>query len=179
MGVCSHSSSVGNEEYVIFSIDNPYGKVVVGKDLSPEQVRSMYSIEDADRMIQTEARMFEQWLGHQDIPYKRLLGSYKGEQEPAFIVNQQYMSRVVSAGWVNNQESILLLSKIQGRHRYATLYYLTAKNKESLLYELGRFYETTEEFAKKHEAWTYDPSTGLYFITDVKQLLEPDTDIVA
>ncbi len=92
------------------------------------------------------------------VPIKPVIGSYKGKLEFAFIV--QAWDLGTFRPFFEGQESVLLLGAHDARdRRKATLVYLDGR-----MTELGTYGSVTEAEAKASEAWTYDPTQGLYFI---------------
>ena len=137
-GVCAHSSPSSNKTYAIFE---------VGREAM------------ADR--------FESWAKALGIGYKRLVGSYEGEVNAAFIMDRTDLWLVDAAGWLIRQESILVLGPLKdettGRpmgSRSARLVYLDGRPDLAL----GRFRPTTPEFAMTQPGWTFDPASGVYFV---------------
>lgn len=92
------------------------------------------------------------------IDYKKLVGRYKGEDETSYIINKREHPMIEPL--IENQESILELSKIQSNgFRLAGL-----SLKHSVHVLLGSFTPVTKEEAEKQDAYTYDPSTDVYYI---------------
>lgn len=136
-GIQSHSSPAAFEQYVIFST-------------LPEKVKSLQDY--------LRATHDPQGLGH-----KYLIGCYKGEIEPAWIVNSKRLPELYKHGFLDGQESILILDHCRnGGARPARLEFL--KSGESV--DLGLFRQSSEEFARKCDAWSYDPQQNLYFVCD-------------
>lgn len=135
-GVCSHSSDEFWSEYAIFSVGNN-------------------ALRD---------NQFRNWCYSEGIPYKSMYGCYKGQTETSFLVHLNDWPKALNAGFLDGQESVLMLSKPVnlggGRHyRSAQLLYLADGSVENI----GRCMEKARDWALKQDAWTYDPLTNTYW----------------
>lgn len=139
---------------------------------SPEQY-VIFSIDFVPGYSSTGARAlrvagFESDLRGLDIGFKRLVGCYKGEQEPAWIINARDWRKLAASGWIDGQESVLHLGPWQDGGRAATLHYqhLEAPGVNKWQESIGTFQLTSKKRALASDAWTFDPSTGEYFIAE-------------
>jgi hypothetical protein len=142
-GVCGYSGPDHYLEYAIFE---------VGNDAL------------ADR--------FEDWVKAHGFGYKRLVGSYKGQTNPAFLMPRRRLVWVEAAGWLSRQESILILGShkdpASGRvlgSRSAKLVWLDGRPETPL----GRFRQVSGSYAKSQPGWTWDPTTGFYWVAEERQ----------
>lgn len=145
------------EQYVLFSIDRPDA----GYLWSP-------SVTNADR--------FDEWLSGNaiQIGFKRLVGCYKGQQEPAWIINARDWRALAASGWIDGQESVLHLGAWENGGRPAHLYYSTRwtsfgppiAGRSGTPEFLGAFKQATKAYALKQDAWTLDPTTHEYFVAE-------------
>ena len=92
------------------------------------------------------------------------IGKYKDDVEYSFITLYSDFEKVVEAGWVNNQESVLLFS--ENNNQAATLRYLDGSPDEVV----GHL-----QYVDKHRAlanpdgWSYRPDLDKYWIITVTQ----------
>lgn len=100
-------------------------------------------------------------LGHlqqKGYNFKPLVGVYKGTKEKSFAVEVDTRQLVdllmVAKGFT--QESVLIVDE----KNKATLNFIGDKKKV----KLGTFKIATKEVAEKHENYSFDPSTGRYFV---------------
>lgn len=122
----------------------------------------------AQHFIMATARpeVFAQYLVTNEIGHKEVLGCYKGVQERAFVLNMDNLGVVFEAGFLTDEESILVLGAYNARDwRKATLYGISSTWER----DIGWFRSVPEAEAKAQDAWTYDPSIysesgGTYFI---------------
>lgn len=112
---------------------------------------------------------FRAWAAEHELPYKSLIGCYKGETEQSYIVAAGDFALV--RPWLTGQESVLWLGplfvggKMYG-DRSATLYYHpTSANFGEHFEDLGRFGMQPKEFAMRQPGWTYDALTEAYYTT--------------
>lgn len=134
-GVWLHSTPTAYNRYVVFAIDGEYSK--------------------AD---------FLAYLADNDIGVKTLLGSYKGLVEDAYIINARHVPAIL--GFIKGQESVLELGPQRnfGGGLLLRPAQLTFRDNRPIV-DLGYFQEVGKEFAGKSDSWTYDPSTGKYWVT--------------
>lgn len=132
MGVCAHSSASSNNSYVIFSV-------------VPEADDGLFK-----------------WLRDEGIGYKALNGSWRGHIERSYIINQDHLPALKIMGWLDGQESILLLGPQPARrgYRLGVIEWLDNGQQEPAM----RFVQTTKEYAMRQEGWTHDPSDNSYWI---------------
>lgn len=145
------------EQYVIFSIDYP-GTIDWSK------LSDNWSTE----------KQFNAWLADKSGGFKRLVGHYtyadtaKGSiDEPAWCINARDWRKLAASGWIDGQESVLHLSPWANGGRPATLWFAntpTLGGPPVRHKPIGTFQLTTEKRAKASDAWTFDPSTGDYYI---------------
>jgi hypothetical protein len=91
-----------------------------------------------------------------DLTYTPIMamGSYKGVLEPSIMMDyNDYMAHVVGSGYVDNQESILVLNPRSPR-TVAMRGVLTDIN-GGLITVLGSWEQVSKEQALQCEAWTY------------------------
>lgn len=111
-------------------------------------------------------KQFMAWAEAQQIGFKALCGSYKGQSENSFIVNQKDFLRC--GVWWKGEESALILSKLYRNgtlygSRKATLYYID-RRPGGWHKEIGSFRNVSREYALKQDNWTLDPTTGEYYV---------------
>jgi hypothetical protein len=133
-GICSHSGASAFDEFVIFST------------------------------IPAKQQRLRQYLRATHDPHgyghKELIGCYKGEIEPAWMVNKARLDALMAEGFLDEQESILVLGHCRnGGARPAHLEFL--RGDEPV--KLGFFGQDSEKGARAKDAWTYDPQLQLYF----------------
>ena len=142
-GICDHSSDAHWKPYIIFC---------VGQD-------------PAERIA------FELFCWASDINFKRLIGAYEDYPlEHSYIVESRHFKTLRNDGWLDGEESILLLDKPEKTRRSlrkATLLYLNTFDRPSE--DIGYFQSIREDDLLKgviqgvYDGWTYDPSTNTYF----------------
>lgn len=139
-GVWATSSASAGETYAIFCVGN-------------DKVREA---------------AFRAWASAEGIGFKSLFGSYKGKQEASFIVNEKDLPQC--AGWYRDEESILILGPLHltGKSRGSRDAYLWYPSTDEQIY-LGLFHETLRKYALTRDAWTFDPTTGSYYVTHMPQ----------
>lgn len=139
-GLQGHSEKTGGNHYALFSVDT--GKLDAVTLTGKRQAMSAF-------------------LSATGIGHKTLIGSYDGNTEISWIINLDNLKQVYLTGMLNDQESILTLGACDARDRRpATLHGIGNTWEKGI----GLFQSTTREKALKHRSWTYDPSTGNYFI---------------
>jgi hypothetical protein len=108
------------------------------------------------------------YLQARDIGFKALVGCYKGTKEPAWIVNARDWRQIAASGWIDGQESVLHLGPYDNGSRAAALYYGQRQEGASAdtAHWIGRFHQEAKAYALKQDAWTFDPSTGDYYVAD-------------
>jgi hypothetical protein len=109
--------------------------------------------------------MFKGWALGIGLPFKELVGSYKGVTEASFIVPFSRLVDVVEAGWIVGEESVLILGSryvdgVMRGDRVAHLWFPSTGETVNL----GHFGQTTKAHALAQEAWTFDPTDGTYWV---------------
>lgn len=132
---------------------------------SPEQY-VIFSIDSVGDLSYQSPEGFDGWLSAAGIGFKRLLGCYKGEQEPAWIINARDWRKLAASGWIDGQESVLHLGAWANGGRPATLYYGERIDGHIRFIEAGTFRLTTKRHALAQEGWTFDPSTTEYYVAE-------------
>lgn len=94
------------------------------------------------------------------IFFKVLLGSYKNEREVSYCVKSEDFSRIVDAGMVEDQESVLVLGIMDDSVglRKAEIVYLDEREPEPK----GYFKHVKREEALSGAGWTFDPMAGSF-----------------
>jgi hypothetical protein len=130
---------------------------------SSETATEQYVIFCIDVKTPEDHAHFKHWLTGHSIGFKSLIGSYKGLVEPAYIVNGRDMQEVYDTELLLRQESVLHLGiqNSSGR-RPAILVY------QEFEQSIGWFHDAPRHEAVNQEGWTFDPSTGLYYIVTDK-----------
>lgn len=105
---------------------------------------------------------FRAWAEGHRVPYKSLIGSYKGAVERSFVAFKSDWPRLLP--WFEAEESVLHLGPawregVLHGDRVAVLEFMA----DRALLELGMFGYQTREFALRQEGWTYDPQSGAYY----------------
>lgn len=122
-----------------------------------------------------EAKEFNAWALAEGLRFKSLLGSYKDQHEPSFIVEDTNENRLRIAYWVKGQEAILCLGKAY-RLGPDGLYRLYG-NREAILDYLapdgysvtrrepveGLWQPVSKNQALALDSWTFDPSQNQYY----------------
>lgn len=123
----------------------------------------------------TRAQTFNAYALGDGLRFKQLKGSWKGVQNPAFIVEDTSTNRIKLAYWLRGQESVLCLGpayrtgpdgqkRLYG-NREAILDWLdgdgyTVKERTPLP---GLFQPVSRARALDLDGWTYDPELKQYF----------------
>lgn len=119
----------------------------------------------SDSSLETEVNqdrttLLRKYLKERNVPFKELLGSYKGTQEHSFLVVDtienvlQYAKRFA-------QESILAVDSDRQAELVFVPYFHVPYTSEV---KLGTFQQVTREEARAQDAWTYDPTENKYWI---------------
>lgn len=144
-GICGHSSDIGGTSYAIFSVDR-------AGDTNLVEVTSRRHAVLA-------------YMNKAGIPFKTVLGCYKGAQEVSFVVSADDAEAIGEAGFLKDQETILELGPCDARDRRPAR--LIALNPHGCggteQCQLGLFQEVPESTAKAQDGYSYDPTTGKYF----------------
>lgn len=95
------------------------------------------------------------------IPFKPLIGRYKGQSEISFLAMMDNYNDIEP--WLNEEESILHIHNFDSRDRPdATLLFL----KDGRKVELGKMVCVSQEEALTRDSFTYDINYNNYFITE-------------
>lgn len=103
----------------------------------------------------------EEWLTNRRYSFKRVEGCYKGTKESAFFVIADSVP-----------ESSTLVTKVQQEYEQETCLYLDSWRLAWLMYKdgrnepIGQWHSVPEIVAKKRDAYTFDPFTGVYYVCD-------------
>lgn len=95
-----------------------------------------------------------------DYNIKPLHGSYKGQIERSYMIKTS-RERALEVATKHNQESILELGEMHPiLGRKAQLVYISSNETQ----DLGHLRGVSKEEAEKSEAWTYDCTSGQYYL---------------
>lgn len=122
-----------------------------------------------------EANQFKAWALNEGVAFKALWGSWRGETEPSFIVEDTNENRLRLAYWVKGQKTLLCLGPAY-RKRPDGLYQLFG-NREAVLDWLepdgyavtkrepleGLWQAVGKEQALALDSWTFDPTENQYY----------------
>ena len=143
-------------EYVIFAIDND--------DNVHTNAKFLRYVDEREVMGKTKGKM------------KLCIGSYKGKLERSYIMRwDDFMEHIAESGYVDNQESILILRDGYYGKVYATLKFNSAYNSDwpaefpNVGYDdlfLGQFKSIPANEAQYEEAWTYRPDLDTYYVCE-------------
>jgi hypothetical protein len=138
-------------EYVIFAIDND-------NDVHTNAKFLRY-VDEREVMGKTKGKM------------KLCIGSYKGKLERSYIMRwDDFMEHIAESGYVDNQESILILRDGYYGKVYATLKFNNDESKfPNVGYDdlfLGEFKSIPSNEAQYEEAWTYRPDLDTYYVCE-------------
>lgn len=97
------------------------------------------------------------------LQYKELTGCYKGQKELSLLVHEEALKAVEHLVNKYNQECYLELDSI-GAHglRRATLVYRSPAKRKFI----GYFRSRNKCVAERHDSYTIDKSTGLFYIVE-------------
>ena len=106
-------------------------------------------------------------LSNSNVPFKVLVGQYKGIESTAYIVNLK--DGAATGDLTYHQESVLVLEPVsENGLRKATLQYNPNSNSgipEQIEY-IGYFKPVDEAYAKTKDSYTYDPTTNQYYVAE-------------
>jgi len=90
--------------------------------------------------------------------FRQLLGVYKGTKERSFAVEvtPKEVNDLLTVAKSFTQESVLIVDE----KNYASLLYIATKAKQ----KVGKFKIASKEVAEKLENYSFDESTGKYFV---------------
>lgn len=110
-------------------------------------------------------------LESKNIEFKVLLGSYKSELETAFIVPYKDLLTVIEAGFLAEQESILMLGpKDNDGSRPCLLRYI---NCDPLREEyIGPLQQISKDYAHTLDGWFFDPTESRYYSALISEALK-------
>lgn len=129
--------------HIVFSIDNPFDV----------RVMKLFLKYIDNSMV----------LRHTQGKIKPLVGSYKGQIEPSFICSlDDYLKVILRSGYVDNQESVLVVSKNPNGVNSCWFEKPNLQCEEEV--ERKRLVVVPKEQALKSEGWTYDPETQEYWV---------------
>jgi len=138
-------------EYVIFAIDND--------DNVHTNAKFLRYVDEREVMGKMKGKM------------KLCIGSYKGKLERSYIMRwDDFMEHIADSGYVDKQESILILRDGYYGKVYATLKF---NNEAGLIpkvgyddFFLGEFKSVPAHQAQYEEAWTYRPDLDTYYVCE-------------
>ena len=143
-------------EYVIFAIDND--------DNVHTNAKFLRYVDEREVMGKMKGKM------------KLCIGSYKGKLERSYIMRwDDFMEHIAESGYVDKQESILILRDGYYGKVYATLKFNSAYNSDwpaeftNVGYDdlfLGEFKSIPSNEAQYEEAWTYRPDLDTYYVCE-------------
>jgi hypothetical protein len=138
-------------EYVIFAIDND--------DNVHTNAKFLRYVDEREVMGKTKGKM------------KLCIGSYKGKLERSYIMRwDDFMEHIAESGYVDKQESILILRDGYYGKVYATLKFNNDESKfPNVGYDdlfLGEFKSIPSNEAQYEEAWTYRPDLDTYYVCE-------------
>lgn len=143
-------------EYVIFAIDND--------DNVHTNAKFLRYVDEREVMGKTKGKM------------KLCIGSYKGKLERSYIMRwDDFMEHIAESGYVDKQESILILRDGYYGKVYATLKFNSAYNSDwpaefpNVGYDdlfLGEFKSIPAHQVQYEEAWTYRPDLDTYYVCE-------------
>ena len=143
-------------EYVIFAIDND--------DNVHTNAKFLRYVDEREVMGKMKGKM------------KLCIGSYKGKLERSYIMRwDDFMEHIAESGYVDKQESILILRDGYYGKVYATLKFNSAYNSDwpaefpNVGYDdlfLGEFKSIPANEAQYEEAWTYRPDLDTYYVCE-------------
>lgn len=114
---------------------------------------------------------FRRWAKREDIPFRELMGKWKGEYERSFLI--RWIDASLLYPWFLNQDSIFILQP-QGNNYDAFLQPVKGKedwNLEESLIPLGQWKEISAAEVNRYEGATLDPVSQRWFTTtDTKRL---------
>lgn len=122
-----------------------------------------------------EGKQFNAWALGEGLRFKALEGSWRGQKEPSFIVEDTNENRLRIAYWTKGQEAILCLGKAYrtgpdglGRlfgNREAILDFLDGDGYSVTRREpAGLWQPASRNQALAQESWTFDPTENQYYI---------------
>jgi hypothetical protein len=119
----------------------------------------IFSIDDLSHAGLLEFRAFILNSGFETRHIKPLIGCYKGQEEPSFVVAEDMFEEYIRGSrFIAEQESIL---SVTGCNKmYAVLEYLECGTTVGL----GSMQCVSEEVARSFDAWSFDPTTNNWFI---------------
>lgn len=128
----------------------------------------IFGVGDNDILKESQ---FRAWMADRGYGYKNLFlvlnASEYGptEQERGFITNKDNFSDIAHAGWLNGQESYILLSEAD-RHGYrsASIQPMGDHTGEEEV-QMGKWTSVSKKAAETaYSGYVYDIESGLYFV---------------
>lgn len=118
---------------------------------------SAFESENSNEKNIDNTAIVESYLVEEKVPFKKIMGCYKGSNELAFIVPLSYYKQLLPTINKYNQESVLIINA----DRKATLFYLKSGKNE----QLGDFVNVSMEEAIDRESYAYDFANRNYYVT--------------
>ena len=129
------------KNYVIFAIDND---------------NDMHTISKFLRHVDTQKAM-----GKMKGTMKPCIGSYKGQLEQSYIMcEEDFVVHVNRSGYVDNQESFLVLEEGHRGVTYGSLVFNSWLKPQGL----GIMRAVSKDKAMSYDAWTYRPELDTYYV---------------
>jgi hypothetical protein len=101
------------------------------------------------------------FLTDNNIPFKVMLGSYKGQRETSFTIPHDRLNDVILSGLLDEQESILVLSAFNGRNERRAIIVMRDTQEEI---DAGVLKHVSRSEAEASDGWTFDPLGENWFI---------------
>lgn len=134
---------------------------VVGHSIAEAQKRWMILSVDQDPRC---LNLFNNFLATEQINHKVVFGMYNRVAEISYVIEQCHMRTILDAGWLNDQESILMLEPMTRFGLFtgspASLYFIQSGLSE----DVGVFTETSIR-PEGGTPYTYDAENKRYFTT--------------
>lgn len=113
--------------------------------------------------------MLQKMMQSNGYGHKWLIGSWKGKEEPACIVNAVNFRAIFNSGLLDDQDCFMELGPMGKEGRPAALLWpFTVDSFDAMRKRKqpkGTFQEVDLDNLRAFESWTFDPSTGKAFIT--------------
>lgn len=117
----------------------------------------IFSVYQGTDLDQLNTEHIKHFLNKLSIPFRQLIGSYKGKSEESFLVDSQYYDTVIEIVSDYNQESILNV-QTSSTCSDAFLDFIVGDTEY-----LGEFGQISQSEAVKLDGYTLDPITGIYW----------------
>lgn len=105
------------------------------------------------------------FLANNDLQFKVLLGSYKGQRETSFIVEAEAYVLLREAGLLDEQESILFVGQLIPGQRGRSAHMLDLDTLEFTL--LGNLVPVPRIIAERADGYSYDPTGDHWFTIEL------------